>query len=492
MNSSNRHFMSLTIALLVLVVQPCVVYSLGVGSFQHVVSSPFAAGIAPAWSAFSPVIMDKLFVAIPNYDDATVSVYELNQTTGFLTQVAGSPFASGVNPAALDYSPVASENLFIAVVNYNDNTVSVYSVNPSNGALTQVSGSPFATGGGPYSVAYSSVVSGNLYAAINNSFDNTVSVYSVDQTTGVFTEVVGSPFATGSGPYTVAFSPIVAGNFYAAVTNYNDNTVSVYSVDQTTGAFTQVVGSPFVTGSAPYGIDYSPEIGGNFFAAVVNLNDNTVSVYSIDQMTGAFTQVAGSPFVTGTGANEVAYSPVVSGSLFAAVVNFASNNVSVYSVNPITGAFTEVTGSPFATGMAPDGIAYSPLISGNLFAVTANFSSNDASVFQVIIPPQPPSHIKGCRLKSVFLGKKGLVNVIRWRQPEMGLVPVDYYIYRNAELTDLAVIIPADQTLEFADIGRQKDVVYTYYIVSHDANNSFSSPGVITVTERCHCSDFKN
>lgn len=454
------------------------------GTFQEITGSPFAAGANPAWAAYSPIVSGNLFLAIPNYGDNTVSAYVVDQTTGALTPVTGSPFSTGGQPAAVAYSPLASGNLFAAVINFNDNTVSVYSVNQTSGVFTQVTGSPFATGVGPYSVAYSPIVSGNLFAAITNSDDNTVSVYSVNQTSGVFTQVTGSPFATGSGPYTVAFSPVVSANLFAAVTNFNDGTASVYEVNQTSGAFTQITGSPFATGSGPYGIAYSPVVSGNLFASAVNLNDNTISSYSVNQTTGAFTPVTGSPFATdGTGVNEIAYSPLASGDLFAAAVNFASNNVSVYVVDQTTGALTQVTGSPFATGAAPDGIAFTPVLSGKLFAATGNYSDNNVSVFQVSLPASidPPTELKACKKTSPDTVK----NILRWSPPASGSAPVSYNIYLDAGLTDLVGTVSADHKLRFVNVQPNIHSDYTYYIVSVDESGDFSAAASITVTKNC-------
>ena len=38
------------------------------------------------------------------------------------------------------------------------------------------------------------------FAYVANSFSNNVSAYSIDGTTGALTEVAGSPFLAGSGP----------------------------------------------------------------------------------------------------------------------------------------------------------------------------------------------------------------------------------------------------------------------------------------------------
>jgi len=376
----------------------------GTGVFTQVAGSPFATGAVPPSVAFSPSVSGNLFAAVANSGDNTVSVYSVNQSTGVFTQVAGSPFATGTSPYSVAFSPSVSGNLFAAVANPNSKNVSVYAVNQSTGVFTQVAGSPFATGTSPYSVAFSPSVSGNLFAAVANPNSKNVSVYSVNQSTGVFTQVAGSPFATGSFPVSVAFSPSVSGNLFAAVANSGDNTVSVYSVNQSTGVFTQVAGSPFATGAGPQSVAFSPSVSGNLFAAVANSGDSTVSVYAVNQSTGVFTQVAGSPFATGAGPQSVAFSPSVSGNLFAAVANFDDNTVSVYAVNQSTGAFTQVAGSPFATGTVPHSVAFSPSVSGNLFAAVANSGDNTVSVYAYSIPTitLAPTTLPGATLGSAY------------------------------------------------------------------------------------------
>ena len=347
------------------------------GEFQPVSNSPFIAGINPVGVAYSPIVLGNLFSAVVNFNDNTVSVYSVDQETGVFTQVTGSPFSTGPLPIGIAFSPVASGNLFAAIPNNNNSTVSVYSVNQTTGVFTTVG--TFGTGTLPQAIAFSPIASGNLFAAVVNDSDNTVSVYMVNQTTGAFTQVPGSPFVTGLAPQTVAFSPVVSGNLFAAVTNNNDSTVSVYSVDQITGVFTTV--GTFGTGRFPQGVAFSPVVSGNLFAAVANGTDNTVSVYMVNQTTGSF--ISAGTFSTNEVAFGVAFSPVVLGNLFAAVTNLLSDDVSVYYVVPETGLFILV--DVVATGVNPEGVAFSPLVSDNVFAAVANRSSNNVSVYNVCV-----------------------------------------------------------------------------------------------------------
>ena len=172
-------------------------------------------------------------------------------------------------------------------------------------------------------------------------------------------------------PWSVVFSP--DGKLLASA-NAN-GTVSVLSVANT-GALTQIAGSPFVTGSYPSSVAFRPD---GKLLATANAGDGTVSVFSVGAG-GALTEVAGSPFATGTGPSSgprsLAFSP--SGG-YLAVGNWADDSVSVFSVGT-GGALTQVTGSPFVTGAGPQSVAFSP--NGGLLA-TANLTDSTVSVFSV-------------------------------------------------------------------------------------------------------------
>ena len=78
-----------------------------------------------------------------------VSAYQVNAVTGALTAVAGSPFtvaASSVSMSAI----VDASGKFLYVTNYPISSsvgrVAAFAINQSTGALTTIAGSPFATG----------------------------------------------------------------------------------------------------------------------------------------------------------------------------------------------------------------------------------------------------------------------------------------------------------------------------------------------------------
>jgi 6-phosphogluconolactonase (cycloisomerase 2 family) len=354
------------------------------GHFDPVPGSPFATVDRPNNIAFSPLVSGNLFAAVVSLSEHTVAVYSVNSETGEFVPVSGSPFATGNQPVAVIFSPVVSGNLFAAVANNSDHTISIYLVDQTTGLFTPVEGSPFIAGNGLLNIAFSPVISGNLFLAATNQLDHTVSAYQVNQETGFLTPVPGSPFAMQGSPADIAFSPIISENLFVAVSNLHVNAVSVYSVDSVTGTLTSVSNSPFATGDTPLGLAFSPLVSDKVFAAVANLIDNNVSVYQMDPMTGFLTSVEGSPFVAGTFPFYISFSPNV-GNVFAAVTNYSDANVSVYQMDKASGVFKAVPGSPFAAGQTPMNVKFSPLVSGNLFAAIVNSNDDSISVYKVAL-----------------------------------------------------------------------------------------------------------
>jgi DNA-binding beta-propeller fold protein YncE len=97
------------------------------------------------------------------------------------------------------------------------------------------------------------------------------------------------------------------------------------------------------------------------FAYVANSGSDNVSAYTINATTGALSEVAGSPFAAEIGPESISVHP--SGK-FAYVANFGSANVSgsvsAYTIDASTGTLSEIAGSPFAAGTLPVSITVDP------------------------------------------------------------------------------------------------------------------------------------
>lgn len=174
---------------------------------------------------------------------------------------------------------------FAYVANSHSGTISVYTINQTTGALT--SGFAVAAGTYPRSIA---VDPSRKFAYVANEGSGggygTISVYTIDQTTGALTP--GTALTIYSGPDTIqAPQSIVvhpSGKF-AYTANGNLGTVTAYSINQTTGDLTP--GTAVAAGAAPYSVAVSPS---GKFAYATNSGSNNISVYIIEQTTGALTE----------------------------------------------------------------------------------------------------------------------------------------------------------------------------------------------------------
>src|ERR1700733_8876662 len=280
--------------------------------------------------------------------------------------VPGSTFTTGGIPDSVAFSPngklLANANDLTSTTNPTG-TVSVFSV-AADGALTQVTGSPFETGGGPGPIAFRP--SGGVLADANA--DSTVSVFSVSAA-GALTQVAGSPFSTSAsnGQNAMSFS---SNGKLLATANFKDSTVSMFSV-AADGALTQVPGSPFALSATPDSLAFSPNGG---LLATADPGSSSVRVLTVGSG-GALTGFAEGQVGGGDDPQSVVFSP--NGGLVA-TANFIDGTASVLSVpTSLFGPLAPVTGSPFAIpiGSSPGddvdettSVAFSPR--GGLLATT--------------------------------------------------------------------------------------------------------------------------
>ena len=236
--------------------------------------------------------------AIPVAFGGNYDVTILTQPTGFLCTVSNGS-STNVTANVTTVTIACSMSPFAYVVNNGSGDISAYSMNPSTGLLTQISDSPFATGDGPNSIAINPAGS-FAYVVSNQGFSNIISAYSINSSTGALTPVSGSPFGAGDFPVSIAINP--AGS-YAYVGNGNSTDISAYSINPSTGSLTPINGSPFGTGGLPISIAIS---SAGTFAYVANQNSSDISAYSINPSTGSLTPISGSPFGAGSAPVSIA------------------------------------------------------------------------------------------------------------------------------------------------------------------------------------------
>ncbi len=189
----------------------------------------------------------------------------------------------------------------------------------STGSAQTILGSPFVTGNGPSSVV---VHPSNKFLFVSNQGEGTISLFTIDATSGAT--------ALGQSPSGVTLT--AAGDFlYVPVPNFS----AVYAFAVSSGTLTPV-GSPFVVsgGVATVAVDPAGK-----FLFVPNPSNGTVTVLTI--MSGALS--------TGAGAFAASTSPVAAATdlsgKYLYVANFGSTTVSQYTIDSTTGALTAFTSS---------------------------------------------------------------------------------------------------------------------------------------------------
>jgi 6-phosphogluconolactonase len=244
------------------------------------VGEPTGSGNGPFALLVDP---SNQFLFVVNKTDNTVSVFATG-SGGSLTAISGSPFSVGSEPTSLATDPGGN---FLYVTTYAQNAVAVFSIEPGGGALAAIGGSPFAAGSGALSVAVDPT--GTL-AYVANETGDSVSMYSLNADTGALAALSGSPLPLGSQAESVAVDP--SGKFLLVSTSANE--LSSLAITPASGALTAV--STVGTGTFPLNVVINPQ---GTFAFVANENSADISVYAINATTGALTQVAGSPFAAG-------------------------------------------------------------------------------------------------------------------------------------------------------------------------------------------------
>jgi 6-phosphogluconolactonase (cycloisomerase 2 family) len=346
------------------------------------------------------------FFFVANSEADSISEFSMDPTSGALAQV-GPPVTAGRGPAAIAATP---DNQFIYVSNAGSNDVSAFAINPVSGALTAVSGSPFAAGANPKAVAVYAASSGSSrlgsvkvfwhwYLFVANAGSANVSVYTIDQKTGVLTPLP-APYATGINPSAMAVR--TDGQFLYIASMGGANDISAFSIDLS-GGLRAVAGSPFTFTASGSPFPLYPNVNslafgaGEAFAYAANASSGTASIlgfriepfgtgvnsgaltalpgfpdplpscnfvitdqrgnylyatagtnvfgFRIDQQAGTLSPLPGSPVTAPDVADSMS---IDSSNRFLYVTNRTAGRIAGFQLNATTGELTAMPGSPFA------------------------------------------------------------------------------------------------------------------------------------------------
>lgn len=297
------------------------------GALTEISGSPFPTGTGNFDVVQGVVDSTGSFFYVPEDSDCQIIGYTIG-ANGALTLMTGSPFPTstcGGNDQGVVMHPTGK---FLYVGGQSGN-VFVFSINQGTGALTEIAGSPFA--GGNATKVLVIPPSGKFLFVTNpeNSASEGVLAFTIDTSTGALTPVAGSPFSTGtvdSNAQGAAVTPDGKFLFVANAGEYDDcinGDIAAFSVNASTGALTPVPGSPFTAGPNPQVIAVDPS-GKFVYVTIIDAGEvapnagvlcdpafttpgaGGLYIFSINQTTGALTQISGSPVTTNVGPEGIA------------------------------------------------------------------------------------------------------------------------------------------------------------------------------------------
>jgi 6-phosphogluconolactonase (cycloisomerase 2 family) len=184
-------------------------------------------------------------------------------------------------------------NSFVYVVDAEtaaaEPTVLGFVENPSNGSLTQITGTNslngWNAGVSPSAIAIDPT---GKYVYVTDKAQNEIFGYQIaGTTTGALTGLDGSPYATGQYPLSITIEPR---GKYVYVANYNSQTVSSYSLNLQNGSLGATAGSNFSTTAGPTCVTVEPALG--LYLYTSNYLDANISGGKLSPNTGALSAVS--------------------------------------------------------------------------------------------------------------------------------------------------------------------------------------------------------
>jgi hypothetical protein len=220
------------------------------GSLTTITGSPFSASfligepLGGLWSMITNPAGTLLFMA--DTSGMSVHVYQIG-SSGALTKVSGSPFAVPLFAGNLGTDGLG-KYLYVTD-NINPTEVAAYAIG-SSGSLAVVPGSPFVY---PM-VQIQGDPSGKFLVGVQQSTFglNSLYVFNITQSgssAGAIAPVSGSPFATTFVPLSFAVQPNSGGTliytFSENATQTAYNPIEGFQLSTTSGALTAATGSPY-------------------------------------------------------------------------------------------------------------------------------------------------------------------------------------------------------------------------------------------------------
>ncbi|HTP67607.1 MAG TPA: beta-propeller fold lactonase family protein [Dongiaceae bacterium] len=337
------------------------------------------------------------YAYVSNINDSTISAYTVAAANGTLTPFTGSPFSAQVPLQALVHP---SGKYLYTISTSGASTTSAYTLDildpatgiPSTPTTTPPAGFSFSpvVGTGAYNKAVFDPTGQFLYVL---DLGGTVAGFTINQADGSISTAAINTLPTGDNPVDILVAKNATGTYLYVVnqglgTAGSQASVSAYSIDATGNLTALNSGNPYnngvtdVTSLANYGT-VDPN---NAYLYVTNgTTDNSITVFTI-KSDGTLQAITGSPFSVSGATNLVSVAVDPTDKYLYVADSPGSGNGNVYAFNVVTGGGigTAITGSPFAVGPNPFGIAIDP--SGTFLAVV-NTDDTTSTISQFKLAP---------------------------------------------------------------------------------------------------------
>jgi 6-phosphogluconolactonase (cycloisomerase 2 family) len=277
-----------------------------------------------------------------------IAEYRVNGSTGAITALPGSPFGAALNQE-LSTGVIRPDLKFAYLLDAQSvNILHIISMNPATGAMVKEVSQFNIPGSGTFLFDMHFDPTGTfLYVAEGEA--GTIDAFVSNATTGALTQVRGSPFVP-RGSVSGLCSPrenfcggsvAISGNHHLYYVSSLFDGVAEFQINPTTGALTELAGSP-VANPAHEGLGV--RIAPNGKHLYVNAPDvSEIVAYTINTTTGKLTKVTGSPFKVG---GEDDFMDIDATGKF--IYTATGNTVTRFHINSTTGVLTRVPGSPYS------------------------------------------------------------------------------------------------------------------------------------------------
>ncbi|HEX7158993.1 MAG TPA: beta-propeller fold lactonase family protein [Edaphobacter sp.] len=205
-----------------------------------------------------------------------LDIWKINASTGALTTEASASYSISnavVSPKMVRFSP--NGDFIFAALGTGGDVVFTFNTSTGAAASSQIL-SLDSTTTSDNALAVNSTTS-TLYIARSGASSG-VAVYTIGSS-GALTEISGSPFAAGQGPYAIA---IDSTGSYVYAANRTDGTISGFSIG-TGSVLTALSGSPYTSGSLPTAL--ATDNSGSYLFAVANGGSPDLTMYTFDSTT---------------------------------------------------------------------------------------------------------------------------------------------------------------------------------------------------------------